>query len=196
MAGRKIGIYSGAFDPIHAGHVAFAEQAGASVLLDHIFILPEPVSRSHQKVAPLPDRLAMVRLAIAEAPGLSILEPPAGQFSIARTLPWLQQQFTGDALFFLIGSDVVATFAYRWPGLEMLLQQVHVVIGLRHDDRRADVEDQLYAMYLELAIQPHFTVLDVPKPTLSATHIRQGRHVINDLHPQVATYIQEYSLYV
>lgn len=37
----RIGIYSGSFNPVHAGHIAFALQALESANLKTIYFLPE-----------------------------------------------------------------------------------------------------------------------------------------------------------
>jgi nicotinate-nucleotide adenylyltransferase len=47
---KKIGIFAGTFDPIHEGHVAFAQAVLADLSLDKIYFLPERQPRRKTNV--------------------------------------------------------------------------------------------------------------------------------------------------
>ena len=64
----RVGIYPGAFDPVHKGHIAFALAAITAHQLDKVFFLPEPSPRHKQGVKALDHRVEMVRLATANDP--------------------------------------------------------------------------------------------------------------------------------
>ena len=46
----RIGIYAGTFDPVHAGHVAFALQSLEAAKLDRVYFLPERRPRGKRQV--------------------------------------------------------------------------------------------------------------------------------------------------
>jgi len=141
---KRIGIYAGTFDPVHAGHVTFALQALQVANLDAIYFLPERQPRHKHGVEHLAHRIAMLKRAAQPHPRFQVLELPDVNFSVERTLPKLQQQFAGSQLVFLFGSDVISGFM-SWPRIERLLQTSELVIGLRSADDQENVERQIAA---------------------------------------------------
>ena len=131
----RIGIYAGTFDPVHAGHVTFALQALQAAKLDKVYFLPERRPRSKQHVEHFGHRVAMLHRAAAPYPQFEILELVDVSFSVEQTLPKLRNQFEGDELVFLFGSDVLAGLQ-DWPKVGRLLAGNELVIGLRHQDDR------------------------------------------------------------
>jgi nicotinate-nucleotide adenylyltransferase len=115
----RIGVYAGSFDPVHAGHISFALQALQAAQLDKIYFLPERRPRAKQHVEHFGHRVAMLRRAIEPHSQFGILELVDVSFSVERTLPELQQQFEGDELVFLFGSDVVSGFK-DWPHVDQV----------------------------------------------------------------------------
>src|SRR5688572_27140829 len=106
----KIGIYSGTFDPIHLGHVAFAKEALKQCGLEKVYFLVEPRPRRKQGVKALEHRQAMVELAIAKEPALGSIILDHARFSVRQTLPVLQARFEGSEIVFLMGDDMLAHF--------------------------------------------------------------------------------------
>ena len=63
----KIGIYGGAFDPVHIGHVRLARQAAAELKLDKLLIIPTSVSPHKENAqTSYDDRFRMLELAFAQ----------------------------------------------------------------------------------------------------------------------------------
>jgi nicotinate-nucleotide adenylyltransferase len=132
---KRIGIYAGTFDPVHAGHITFALQALAAASLDKVYFLPERRPRGKHHVEHFAHRTAMLRRAAAPHPQFDVLELVDVSFSVERTLPKLQRQFKDGELVFLFGSDVLPGLQ-DWPQADRLLANNELVIGLRHQDDR------------------------------------------------------------
>jgi nicotinate-nucleotide adenylyltransferase len=126
----RVGIYAGTFDPIHAGHVAFALQAIERANLDEVVIMPERKPRFKDGPEHYGHRVAMIKRAIKPHPSLSVLETVDAHFSVKRTLPQLRSIFKNAQLIFLVGSDV-AEFIPDWYGAELLLESSELVVGVR-----------------------------------------------------------------
>lgn len=126
----KIGILSGTFDPVHAGHLAFALQAIEEVGLDKVYLSPESMPRRKNQVTHEAHRAAMLRLAIKPHSRLGVLELPDKYFSVAKTLPRLIQKFPSDELFYLCGSDMIEHMA-EWEHVKILMDKMGLIVGLR-----------------------------------------------------------------
>jgi len=193
----RIGIFSGTFDPVHTGHIAFALAAVTTGKLDRVVLLPESEPRGKQQVSPLPQRLAMLQLAVADYPSLEVLELGGRRFNVNDTLPELIQRYPGDSLSLLLGSDVVETFTYRWPGLERLLRAMELLIAVRSQQSRAEVEQRLQS--LEQAypgVRVRYVFVDSAHSYVASSQVRMTRTNASELlPPAVAMYIATHQLY-
>ncbi len=192
---KRIGIYAGTFDPVHAGHVSFALQATRAANLDMVYFLPERRPRSKQHVEHFAHRVAMLKRAAAPHPQFGVLELVDVSFSVERTMPRLQKAFDGDQLVFLFGSDVVPGFS-SWPMADRLLSTAEFVIGLRHQDKRATVHKIIEAW----PTQPKtVTMFASYAPSVSSGQVREAlrtRQPAQGLLSSVERYSERHWLYV
>lgn len=190
---RKIGIFSGTFDPIHKGHITFALEAAEAAGLDFVYFLPDVIPHHKSGVTHYAHRVAMLKLALRPYQVLRVMELSDKRFTVARTLPKLQRMFAGDELHLLLGTDVLeALRGGHWPHSERLLAQVRLVAGVRtgHELERAR---QILA-----TIQPHGLAIESGRAQASSRAIRNALHAGNDHHElldSLRTYIAEHWLY-
>lgn len=193
---KKVGIYAGSFDPIHLGHLAFARQAMLECELDKVFFLVEPRPRRKQGVRALEHRLAMVRLAIRPEPKMGTILLDQTQFTVAETLPLLQQRFKGARLHLLMGDDVLFHLS-EWPDVETLTRSVDFIVGVR-ESQRPEVEEHVRAIKRIRGISFHYNIIHTNLSSFSSSGIRAqlraGRQPAG-LPDGVAGYIQERGLY-
>lgn len=106
----RIGVFGGSFDPIHHGHLIAARAAREGRQLDQVRFVParEQPFKAGTHGAAAADRLALIEVALAGAPGFVVdpceLQRPAPSYSV-DTLRHLRAAFPDDQLFFLIGAD-------------------------------------------------------------------------------------------
>jgi nicotinate-nucleotide adenylyltransferase len=164
----RIGIYAGTFDPVHAGHVAFALQSLKASKLDKVYFLPERRPRAKQHVEHFGHRVAMLRRAAKPYTQLEVMELVDVSFSVERTLPYLKSKFKADELVFLFGSDVALKLE-EWPKIDRLLKSSELVIGLRGQSERAEI----HRVVESWAVQPRaVTIFDSYAPDVSSGRIR------------------------
>jgi nicotinate-nucleotide adenylyltransferase len=192
---KRIGIYAGTFDPVHAGHVTFALQALQAAKLDKVYFLPERRPRGKHHVEHLGHRVAMLRRAAAPHPQFDVLETVDVSFNVERTLPRLKREFEGSELVFLFGSDVLSGLQ-SWPKVERLLTNNELVIGLRHKDDHDDARRIIESW----PIQPKaVTMFASYAPDVSSGRVREAlrqRKPAQGLLTSVERYSDRHWLYV
>ena len=131
---RLVGVYGGTFNPIHVGHLRAAEDVAEALGLARVLFVPsaQPPHKAEQDgdpIAPGEQRLAWVRLAVADNPRF-VADPieveRGGASYLVDTLRALRERLraTGEEPVFLIGSDAFAEMgAWRAP---------RELIGLAH----------------------------------------------------------------
>jgi len=189
---KRIGIYSGTFDPVHNGHIGFAMSALNEAGLDEVVFIPERTPREKDHVTSLEHRFELITRAIAPYDGLSVRLLSADRFCVRGTMPELQQIFEGAELSMLMGSDVVKTFPQRWANLDDLFTDMNLVIGVRRGDDRKSLKKLL--KHLDVHVKPRYTFVNSPLAGASSTRVRHGQSV-RDAPPEVSTYIEAHELY-
>ncbi len=192
---RRVGIYSGTFDPVHAGHIAFALQAVTEARLDQLYFLPERRPRGKSGVTHYAHRVAMIRRAVKPHPQLELLETVDKNFSVHSTLPRLQAQFRGAQLVFVCGSDVARQIA-AWKGADTFIAAVELCVGIRGNASPQNGSDEALGLP-DSSLR--ITVLQSIYPAMSSSAIRQsirsGRSV-RGLLQSVRVYASREWLYV
>jgi len=131
LPGARIGVYGGAFDPIHLGHLRSALEVSQVLSLDELRFLPSgnPPHRSRAEVAN-EHRLKMLQLAVEGASGIAIddreLERKNTSYSI-DTLETIQAEFPQAQLTLVIGMDQFSAFD-TWHRWQELLQRVELAV--------------------------------------------------------------------
>ena len=192
---KRIGIYAGTFDPVHAGHIAFALQAIETAKLDTIYFMPERQPRGKAGVEHFAHRVAMIKRAALPHPKFELLEQVEARFSVERTLPKLQKQFDGAELVFLFGSDVLPEMG-SWPNVERFMKHCELVVGVR-------AEEDIYGLELLVAswlVQPKaITMFPSYAPSVSSSNIREAlrrRQPSHGLLQSVSRYSDQNWLYI
>ncbi|HSX17269.1 MAG TPA: nicotinate-nicotinamide nucleotide adenylyltransferase [Patescibacteria group bacterium] len=169
----RVGIFSGTFDPVHKGHIAFALEAAKVSGLDRVVLLPEQNPRGKHSVSGHASRVALLQQAVAEHPLLDVITVSSPQFTVDDTLPELQQLFNNAELTFLLGSDVARSLGH-WHNLPALLQAVSFVVGMRQGDDQAEIEAAMERVAATHGLPVRYRIIQSPHAALASTHIRNG----------------------
>lgn len=192
---RRVGIYSGTFDPVHAGHIGFALQAAKAAKLDAVYFVPERAPRRKYHVTHFAHRVAMIRRATRPYSQLKFLEMEDKTFSVAHTLPRLERAFPNARLVYLCGSDVLRHMA-GWPHAGQLLRRVELCVGRRENETMAEVSRVLKT----LPTPPvKVTVFESHAPAISSSRIRaalRDQKGVRGLLASVKAYANQEWLYL
>lgn len=169
---KKVGIYSGVFDPIHHGHISFARKAAQELGLDKVFFMPESDPRRKSTASDIRHRLNMLWLALKDFPELELLPHHHGQFTVNDTLPWIEDKFEDADLHLLMGTDLF-NFIHTWPGFDHLKHRVNFVVGKRNGHTTEGLESI------------HHNIIETSLPDVSSTLVRELSQ------PERSSYIPE-----
>ena len=191
----KTGIFGGAFNPVHKGHVRLAEEAVKQLKLKRLLIIPTFDSpHKETKLLPFEDRAEMCRRAFGHIEGVEIsdIEVKLGGKSFTiNTIRELKSLYPEDQFFLLIGGDMLFSFE-KWFKYESILKEAKVCAIARDEDSLVDMME--YANELG-----RIKVLPTKAIEISSTEIREKAargEDITDLVPDgVAEYIAQNGLY-
>ena len=195
---EKIGILGGTFDPIHKGHIAFAEAAYSECALDCVLFMPAfiPVFKLNQSITPAEKRLEMVKLAISSTPYFKTCDAELrrkGKTYTIDTLKALSKEMPNSELFFLASSDAAQTISTWKDGLE-IPNYAHIVTNKRPGSKWADDfnKKNLDGKFKHVLIKD--SILDI-----SSTEIREAvqakKSITQFVGKSVAQYIKKHNLY-
>lgn len=190
----KIGIFSGTFDPVHPGHIAFAQEALRACELDEVVFIPEQKPRGKSQVTAISHRIALINHATADISGIRAMQLESVQFNVQQTLPELQKIFKNCSLTLLLGSDVIRTL-HRWEGIERLLANVSLAIGMRSNDKSEEIAAILDQLTRGYAVAIDYKLISTSEAHMASSAIRNGTAAMPSLHPEALAYIQRYGLY-
>ncbi len=178
----KIGIYGGAFNPPHLGHITAARTVFGLLKLDKLLVIPtgHPPHKLLPPGSPAPEqRLELARLA-AEQTGLGdrveVLDAELrreGNSYTADTLARLKEQYPEDELWLLMGTDMFLTLQ-TWHEPERIISLAGIAAFGRTE---ADMEElfsvqrsYLYRTYPQARI---FTLTIPGVVEVSSTELRE-----------------------
>ena len=163
---KQIGIYSGSFDPVHEGHIAFAKEAAAVCGLDTVIFMPERFPRNKPNVSPISERLKELEVALASTP-FRVLNAHADQFTVDETLTELEALYPETEFTFLVGSDVALNLEH-WSNIDRIACRYKFAVGMRSGDNSKTVEKAMRV------IKASWTLIRTEHGHLSSKQLRQG----------------------
>ena len=184
-----IGIFGGTFNPPHLGHLRLARAFAERFSLARVLVIPTfvPPHKQSPDLADAGTRVRMCELLFGEAPfEVSTMEISRGGRSYTvETLEALHAQYPQEALFLLIGSDMLRSFD-TWHRAQDIRKLCTVCAAVREKGDRLDANG---AVLLE----------DFEPIEISSTEVRErvrlGQDVTDVVGKAVAACIAENGLY-
>ena len=185
------GLFGGAFDPPHNGHVALAERAIAHFRLERLIVLPTGAPPHKSVETDAETRLELARAAFADVARAEVsrweIDRPGPSYTVETVEHW-------PGSIFLVGADEFADFL-SWRDPDEVLVHARLGVATRPGYRADELEHVLAR--LERPERVEFFELE-PLP-ISSREIRArvaAREPIEGLVPAaVAELIQRLGLY-
>jgi nicotinate-nucleotide adenylyltransferase len=220
---KRIALYGGSFDPVHAGHITVAGRLLKLFALDSVLFIPAHVAphKRETRVTPALQRYAMLALATQAEAQLKVssieIDAPERPYTV-DTLSRLQTELGREAhLFFIMGADswMEITTWREWervlslsnhivvtrPGYEVSATHVTPAVRERVIDLQGADEDHV-RREVEGSGGLKIYITDAVRMDVSATAIRKllregdrGAEIAGLVPPAVAEFIRKYGLY-
>ena len=217
----RIGIYGGAFNPIHYGHLRSAEETAEILSLDRVIFMPSGITPFDKPNLVSPrSRYKMVKAAIENNPlfNISGIEiNTRGKSYTLNTLKRLSNRYKKSELFFIIGIDAFMDLP-AWKNTDRIVRTANIIIisrpgssfyGLRsspylkgvHDRVLKDLDKgKIEKIEFDISINQKGYLCNVTGLDISASNIRKlimsGKNVNYLLPDSVKSYIISNNLYI
>lgn len=193
----RIGIFGGAFDPVHNGHLLLAEQCREQCELDEVWFVPTRVPpHKPDTLSPGKVRVEMLELATAGIPEFHVKRVELDRDDVSwtvDTLRGLHETNPEDELFLLIGADSLNDLR-KWREPEAIADLATIVAVNRAGIDETDSEA------LDIFFRDRIRHVTMPGVALSATEIRDrvraGRSIRFLVPRAVEQFLRERQLYL
>ncbi len=214
--GDRVGLFGGSFNPIHMAHLSAAEEVRERYRLDELRFVPAalPPHKPDADLAPAADRVRMLELALADAPGLRVstaeIERGGTSYSIDTIRHALAAPDAPSILVFIVGLDQFRDLG-TWKEYGEILACCDVAVLPRPGSppclTLGDFPVATRSRFCYDPLRDHFrhdsghtvTLCRIPSFDISATEIRrrvrEGRSIRFLVPDSVARYIYERGLY-
>jgi nicotinate-nucleotide adenylyltransferase len=219
---RRVALYGGTFDPVHAGHMAVARGLLQLFALDEVLFVPAYVAphKRDRRVSPAHDRYAMLALATQGEGRMRVsaveLAAPERPYTVETLSAFRERAGRATRLFFVMGADsweeittwrewervltLTDTIVVTRPGYELPTEHVTDEIRRRIVDVRGRTREEVESE-IENSEEARVFLTDASYVDASATAVRAAveRGAWGELDalvaPAVAEYIKKYGLY-
>jgi nicotinate-nucleotide adenylyltransferase len=186
VAGQRIGVLGGTFNPPHAGHVLISRTAIKRLALDQLWwvVTPGNPLKSNGELPPLESRMEACRALVKDRKiKVTGFEAELGTPYTAATLAFLRTRYPAVHFVWIMGADNLAGF-HRWQQWRDIMRLMPIAVvdrpGWRHRSLAAKtaisyadafVPERL-ARGLPTMKPPAWTLLTGPLSALSSTALR------------------------
>ena len=194
----KTGIFGGAFNPVHNGHLALAEQYKKALSLDRIIFIPtaNPPHKSSDGLIDGKHRINMLELCVGENELVSDIEfMRDGKSYTYLTVYELKEKYPDDEFYLIVGADQFFYFE-KWYKFEEILSACTVVTAAREKNQYVEMLDfKNEHPKLKDVVVSEFDVIDISSSQIRDM-IKNCEDVSCYIPESVNRYIKEHRLYV
>lgn len=143
----KTGIFGGAFDPIHKGHIYMAQKAMEEYSLDRILLVPSGHSpnKTENAMTAFSHRYNMCKLASEAVPGIEVSDIEIKDESTSYTYVTLQKLkalYPEDELYFIMGGDSLDYFE-SWMRPDVIARTAIILVMVRENFPKLQMEEKI-----------------------------------------------------
>tara|TARA_B100001750_G_scaffold248171_1_gene277279 strand:+ start:3679 stop:4347 length:669 start_codon:yes stop_codon:yes gene_type:complete len=146
----RVGIYGGAFDPIHIGHVEPIIEITNRHRLNKIHFIPTNISSESKKIKATPEqRLLMMQEAIGKTKNFIIDDREirrGGKSYTCDTVKEIKKEYPSEVqLYCIIGYDLLDSI-HSWKSFEDILQLSNILVVRREGFNNHSATDKVLSL--------------------------------------------------
>lgn len=198
MAGKRVGIIGGTFNPIHLGHMLIAENAYETFNLDEVLFVPSGAAYLKEDVLDEKTRITLTGISIEDNShfALSTIEVDRGNSFTYQTIETLKEKNPQNTYFYIVGADAFVNMG-TWKCPEKIFSEVTVLVAARLGTDSKEVNSKA-AEYKE-KYNADIQFLPINTIDISSSELRQkvrdGKSLRYMVHYRVIEYINKNNLY-
>jgi nicotinate-nucleotide adenylyltransferase len=195
----KVGLFGGAFDPVHLGHLLLAERCREDAGLDEVWFVPtyKPPHPKGRELTRFEHRLDMLSFAISGQPKFRVepveKELPPPSYTL-HTLEALAERHPGAEFHLLIGGDTLADLP-NWHKPGEVLSRAGLVAVPRPGSETWSAE----RLSAAVGVPVRLTVVEMPLVALASRELRArvaaGKGIRYAVPRAVEEFVRERGLY-
>lgn len=197
----RIGIFGGAFAPIHKGHVEAAKAFMNQMWLDVLFVIPTGKSphKEMDRTASDSDRMEMCRRAFEGVEGVIVSDVEIRRGDTSYSIDTLRSfADEGSRLFMLCGTDMMLTLG-EWNDAQEIFKLCYPVYIRRENDRELDekiieTNTRYFETFGKYVIKLDAPIIEISSSTLREM-LKRGEDVSEYIPARTLEYIEEKGLY-
>jgi nicotinate-nucleotide adenylyltransferase len=188
----SVGVLGGTFDPPHLGHLIIAAEFQFALGLDQVLFVPagRPPHKASNHVSSDADRLAMVRLAVAGAPGFAVSTIDVDRGGVSYTadlLELLRAEMPSARLVFLMGEDSLRDLP-GWHEPDRICRAAEIGVA-----RRPGVDVDLEAVLAAVPVcRGRLRFVSPPEIGISSSDLRRRVRASEPIAYQVPAAVERY----
>lgn len=188
----RIGIYSGSFDPVHAGHIVFALKAQKIAGLEQVYFVPERRPSHGDEPEHYVHRSVMLQHALQPYKQFSVFDLPDARLTSKSLTRVLKSLPPSELSLLATASDLL----WHEGDLPRLYQKLHLIIAVTSHTQMAEVLARLTSGDQSLS---NLTFIDIGTDHISSAAVRSGLRrgkKVRGLLPSVWRYARKQWLYI
>lgn len=199
MAGKKVAIMGGTFNPIHLGHLLIAENAYETMKLDEVLFIPTTNVGEKKNVPDIWTRIEITGTSIEDNSHFALstieAEKPGISYSY-ETIETLKKKYPQNEYYFIVGADTFVNME-NWKCPEKIFANVTILIAQRivisPDNLNAKIEEYKEKYGAKVIILPiEYNDLSSAK---IRERVREGKSIRYMVHYKAVEYIKKHNLY-
>jgi len=163
----RIGIYSGSFNPVHAGHIVFALKAQKVAGLEEVYFVPERRPEHGAEPEHYVHRAVMLSRALQPYDQFHVFDLPDARLN-ARSLTRVVESLPQAHLSLLTTASALLWHEGDLPGL---YHKLHLVIAVTSHQQMAEVLKRLNDAHTPLG---NITFVDIGTDHISSAEVRKS----------------------
>jgi nicotinate-nucleotide adenylyltransferase len=176
----RLGLFGGAFNPVHLGHLLAARAAKEALRLDEVVFIPTGAPAFAKDMLPVQLRLKLLRQALKGEKGYSIdtreLKRQGTSFTVDTLREMRAERGAKAHLFFLLGADAALGLP-KWKEAEKALRLADFIVLQRPGLTRVE-QSALRSICKSFGLNR----LNIPQIEMSSSAIRKDISLGKSIH--------------